>query len=119
MWGSGMHFNDHANPPNGIAEVFWGEMAPCEHLVQIYQDDGVFLDSLEGFIWGGLMAGDGVVVIATSAHHSALQSRLVNRGFDIVAAKSTDQYVALDAEETLSKFIINGWPQGIVFGKLC
>lgn len=26
------------------SEVFWGAISPCEHLVQIYQDDGVFLD---------------------------------------------------------------------------
>jgi len=41
------------------SEVFWGEIAPCEHLVQIYDNDGAFLDSLEGFVAGGLRAGDG------------------------------------------------------------
>ena len=35
------------------ADVFWGEISPCEHLVQIYQDEGVFLNALEGFVAGG------------------------------------------------------------------
>lgn len=39
------------------AEVFWGDISPCEHLVQIYQDEGVFLDSLEGFVAGGDKSG--------------------------------------------------------------
>jgi hypothetical protein len=39
-------------------DVFWGEITPCEHSVQIYDDDAVFLDALEGFIAGGLRKGD-------------------------------------------------------------
>jgi hypothetical protein len=56
--------------------IFWGEIAPCEHLVQIYADQGVFLDSLEGFVSGGLLAGEGVIVIGTRAHLIALEQRL-------------------------------------------
>ena len=66
--------------------VFWGELAPCEHLVQIYQDDEALIDALEGFIAGGLSAGDAVVIIATPAHRESLQRRLENQGFDIAAA---------------------------------
>jgi len=92
------------------ADVFWGEISPCEHLVQIYQDEVVFLDSLEGFVAGGIMAGDGVVVIATPPHLLALNERLTARNIDIVAAAKNDQYLALDAEETLCKFMVMGWP---------
>lgn len=96
-------------------EVFWGEIAPCEHLVQIYQDDGVFLDSLEGFVSGGIMAGDGVVVIATAPHILALENRLTSRGIDVGTAVATNQYICLDAEKTLSHFMIGGWPDEILF----
>lgn len=91
-------------------DVFWGEISPCEHLVQIYQDEGVFLDSLEGFIAGGIQAGDGVVVIATPQHLAALHERLAARNIDLATAIKSDQYLALDAEETLSKFMVMGWP---------
>lgn len=96
-------------------EVFWGEIAPCEHLVQIYDEEGVFLDSLEGFVAGGLDAGDGIIVIATPVHLRVLKSRLEARGMDIDAARAGDQYIALDAVETLSRFMVDGWPDEAKF----
>src|SRR4051812_37599547 len=50
------------------SEIFWGEIAPCEHMVQIYGEDSAFLDALEGFTAGGLRGDEGVVVIAMPAH---------------------------------------------------
>lgn len=97
-------------PPVSEAEVFWGEISPCEHLVQIYQDEGVFLDALEGFIAGGIQAGDGVVIIATPPHLASLNERLMARKIDVASAVRSHQYQALDAEETLSKFMVMGWP---------
>jgi hypothetical protein len=38
----------------GRFEVFWGEIAPCDHLVQIYEQEAAFMDSLEGFVGGGI-----------------------------------------------------------------
>lgn len=110
-----MHTSEIAHPAVQEAEVFWGEISPCEHMVQIYQDDGVFLDSLEGFVSGGILAGDGVVVIATPMHLSALRTRLSARGIDVAKAASQDQYIALDAEETLAKFMVKGWPDETLF----
>jgi hypothetical protein len=99
-------------------DVFWGEIAPCEHLVQIYDEERVFLDSLEGFVAGGLDAGDGIVVIATPVHRRALADRLNARGLDVDAACAKDQYIALDAVDTLSKFMVNGWPDDDRFKSL-
>src|SRR5262245_8287457 len=89
-------------------EIFWGEIAACEHLVQIYQDEGVFMDSLEGFVAGGLKRGDGVIVIATAAHRTALEERLRERGISLLIARASDQYIPLDAEEVLTKFLVRG-----------
>lgn len=99
-----------AKPELNEADVFWGEISPCEHLVQIYQDEGVFLDSLEGFIAGGIQAGDGVVVIATPLHLASLNERLTARNIDIASAIRDDQYLTFDAEEALAKFMVMGWP---------
>ncbi len=30
-------------------KVFWGEIAPCQHVVQIYKDEQNFLDLLETY----------------------------------------------------------------------
>ncbi len=95
--------------------VFWGEIAPTEHLVQLYGDDESFLDSLEGFVAGGLLKGEAVIVIATPAHRSALERRLSARDeIDLGAAVRADQFIAADAEETLAKFMVERqgqkWP---------
>ena len=112
-----MHSVD-INNPKPEADVFWGEISPCEHLVQIYQDEDVFLDSLEGFVAGGIVAGDGVVVIATTPHLDSLNALLLTRNIDVESAISQDQYIALDAEETLSKFMVMGWPDEDFFRAL-
>lgn len=36
------------------ADIFWCEDALCDHVVQIYENDGVFLDALAGFVGGGI-----------------------------------------------------------------
>lgn len=94
---------------------FWGEIAPCEHLVQIYDNDDVFLDSLEGFVSGGITAGDGVVVIATRAHIASLDARMVLRGIDVAGARFEERYIELDAADALSRFMIDGWPDEDLF----
>jgi hypothetical protein len=91
-------------------KVFWGEIAPCEHLVQIYEDEGTFLDTLEGFVSGGLKSGDSVILIATEAHLKALEQRLLAEGLDLQAARSQDQYIALVAKGVLEQFIVKSWP---------
>lgn len=97
------------------ADVFWGELAPCDHCVQIYEDDAAFLDALEHFVAGGIRQGDAIVLIATSVHLASLSARLVRNGFDTVAAAARGQYIAVDARETLQKFMVNEWPDEALF----
>ena len=97
------------------ADVFWGEISPCEHFVQIYADDEVFLDTLEGFIGNGLRTGDSAIVIATAAHRDALETRLLVQGIDLAEARRNEQYIDLDAEQCLAEFIVNGWPDDELF----
>jgi len=96
-------------------DIFWGEIAPCEHLVQIYQEDNAFLDSLEGFVAGGLRSGDGVVVIATPSHTAALEDRLRAQGIDLATSRNEDQLIVLDAEECLDQFMVGQWPDAELF----
>ena len=101
--------------PIDANRIFWGEIAPCEHVVQIYENDGAFLDSLEGFVADGVAGGDAVVVIATPPHLEALRRRIVERGIDVIAAENEDRYIALTAKEALSEFIVDGWPDDALF----
>jgi hypothetical protein len=90
--------------------AFWAEIAPSDHLVQIYQDELAFLDVLAGFVAGGVTAGDAIIVIATPAHREALDQRLEAAGIDVEAARKVDSYISLDAAETLSTFMVQDWP---------
>lgn len=97
------------------AEVIWSEMSSCEHLVQIYEEDTLFLRTLEEFVADGLLAGESVVVIATAEHLSVLQRNLLKRSADVSAAMNGALYLALDADAMLSVFMVNGWPDDELF----
>lgn len=99
-------------------DVFWGEIAPCDHLLQIYENDLVFLDSLEGFVAGGLNAEESVIVIGTANHLMQLETRLTSQGFNVAELQFQDKYIPLEAEETLSRFMIEGWPNEELFNTL-
>jgi hypothetical protein len=99
-------------------QIFWGEIAPCEHIAQFFEHEGVLLDTLTGFIGGGLKAGESTIVIATAEHLEALEERLVAFGVDIPLARSADQYIALLAEEALARFMVKRWPDDELFAHL-
>ena len=96
-------------------QVFWGEIAPCDHMVQVYENEKIFLDTLEGFAGTGFLANDSVVIIATSNHLDALNARLESQGFDLDTLISNDQYVPIDAEDLLSIFLVDGWIDENIF----
>jgi hypothetical protein len=95
--------------------VFWGEIAPSEHIVQIYENDDVFINLLAGFISHGFDSGDTVIIIATAEHLKALNQRLKAQNYDLFSLTLHDQYIPLNAEETLAQFMINGWPDEHLF----
>jgi hypothetical protein len=95
--------------------VFWGEIAPCEHIAQFYEHDSVLLDALIGFIGGGLEAGESTIVIATPAHLKALEQGLLDAGVDVVSALVEHRYIALSAEEALKRFMVKQWPDDQLF----
>ena len=98
-------------------QFFWNEVANSDHVVQIYENDKVFLDTLEGFVGSGLLAGDTVVIIATSEHISMLNNRLHRQGFNLDGLIESSRYITLDASETLSGFMVNGWPDENLFNR--
>jgi hypothetical protein len=110
--------NVEGNLQGRARDVFWGEIAPCEHLVEIYDGDAAFLDSLEGFVIGGLRGGDGVIVIATEPHLQALNARLESHIVDLASARLQGQYITADAQETLSKFMDKGSPDEELFRRV-
>jgi hypothetical protein len=95
--------------------VFSGDLAPTDHVLQVYADEESFLDMLEAYVGEGLAAGEGVIVIATASHRAALARRLTEAGFDLEQAVADDRYLALSAQDTLDRFMVEGSPDGRKF----
>jgi hypothetical protein len=98
--------------------VFWGEIAPTDHLVQIYENDDVVMKSLEGFADSGLKAGESVIIIATEKRLALLNGRLKSLGYELELLQSTFQYIPLNVHETLAQFMKAGWPDELLFMQL-
>jgi signal transduction histidine kinase len=78
------------------------------HVVQFYSNDVFLLESLSSFFGPVLRAGGSAIVIATEAHRQGLEQQLKTEGLDRSFAQG--RFIALDAEETLAKFMVNGLP---------
>lgn len=100
------------------ATLFWGEIAPSDHIAHFYDHDESFLNTLAGFIAEGMEKGEATIVIATPKHLVALEDRLANCGLDLASALLEDRYIALDAETTVASFMRNGWPDDQLFEEL-
>ncbi|MDB5023599.1 MAG: hypothetical protein JWP78_1354 [Mucilaginibacter sp.] len=95
--------------------VFWGEIAPTDHILQIYENDDTFLDLLKHFVISGIKSNESVVIIATNAHIQHLTERVKKDGYDVASCIASDHLILLEAEETLSKFMVNDWPDAVLF----
>jgi hypothetical protein len=100
------------------ANAFWAEMSACEHFVQIYESEEVFMDILASFVSKALKEDHTAVVIATPAHRQELNERLMESGHDLTALRLQDQLISLDAEEMIKKFMTNGWVDDELFFQL-
>jgi signal transduction histidine kinase len=96
----------------------WADHQNPSHVVQFYGDDGFLLDELSRFIGTALGAGEAALVIATKEHRDGLARKLKMWGLDTNWAVAQGRYVALDAAETLSKFMRDGWPDAARFAEV-
>ena len=80
------------------------------HLVQYYEEEGFLYDRVTDFMSNGLRGRDAAVLIATRAHRDGVESRLVRRGIDLADLTAGGRYHALDARDTLSRFMVDGSP---------
>jgi hypothetical protein len=96
-------------------QIFWGEIAPCDHVVQLYENDENFLDVLAGFTGSGINTGDCVIVIATTNHLKGLEERLTSLGVHVDMLIADNHYIPLNAEDCLARFMVDGWPDEALF----
>jgi len=85
------------------------------HTVQFYGDDGALLHELKSHIGKALTQGSSAIVIATSGHIDGLAHKLTGQGIDLAKAKTESRYIALEAGEVLSQFMVGGLPDRELF----
>jgi signal transduction histidine kinase/ActR/RegA family two-component response regulator len=96
---------DHLGVLTPLSET--NQLHKGSHFVQFYDNDFFLLDSLTEYISNGLQAGDACIVIATESHRDRLAAKLMGHSLDVVNDGLGRHYFAFDAEETLSRFLVD------------
>lgn len=78
------------------------------HALHVYDNESIFLDTLEGFVAGGLRRGELVIVIATAAHLYSLSYRLEASAIPVQARRDDGSLVFIDAECLLAELMVGG-----------
>ena len=82
---------------------------PGDHVVLFYQDDDGLAGRVSEYLLEAIQQGGAAIVIATPDHRLLFERRLAQVGIDIAAAQVSGSYLALDASETVRRFIIADW----------
>lgn len=88
-----------------------------DHAVYIYEDDRFLVHNVAQFVMRGLEQGDTVIAVATGKHRDDLRAELMAHQAIGLSADGDGRYVTLDAADTLSLFMVNGWPDERLFLK--
>jgi anti-sigma regulatory factor (Ser/Thr protein kinase) len=67
------------------------------------------------YLGAALVAGDAVIVIAAPRHRVAFRTGLAGVGVDVEAAARDDRLHLVDAEEALSRIMVDGAPDPVAF----
>jgi hypothetical protein len=94
---------------------FWAENAVHDHVLQIYDNDDILIESLSGFIRTAVDTLDSSIVIATQNHFHLLESRLARDGISLTLLHNQGHFFYFDAEETLSGIMEGGLPDERLF----
>jgi MEDS: MEthanogen/methylotroph, DcmR Sensory domain len=85
------------------------------HSVMFHRDGDEFAGRVSAYLLEALRDGGAALVIATPEHRRAISARLAQAGVNVAAAEATGAFAALDARETMSRFIVAGWADAASF----
>lgn len=88
---------------------------PCDHIVQLYQDQQFLNRAVCRFAAAAITNGEGVILVPTVAHWDAFRPRLEDEGIDVKAAERRGQLTIVDADELLPTFMRDAMPDSPVF----
>jgi anti-sigma regulatory factor (Ser/Thr protein kinase) len=88
---------------------------PHEHVVLFYEDAEDLTNSVCQYLVEGLQADEVAVVVATAAHTAAFESSMRRAGVDVAMTRSERRLITFDAEQAMSRFLVDDWPQSSAF----
>src|SRR4051794_15714256 len=91
------------------------EAAPCDHIVQLYQDEEFLNRAVCRFAGAALANGEGIILVPTLSHWNAIRRRLEAEGVDVQAARERGQLTVVDTDELLPRFMRDAMPDSPVF----
>jgi hypothetical protein len=83
--------------------------------VLFYRDGDELAGRVSTYLLEAIRAGGVALVIATREHRDAIAGELARAGVDVAARQAAGLYVALDAAETMDRFMVAGWPSAASF----
>jgi signal transduction histidine kinase len=83
---------------------------PAVHTAQFYEQDRSFLEFATRFLAPALGQGMPGVFISTEEHRNGVAALLEAQGIDVAAARASELYIELDAEQVLSAIMRDGKP---------
>jgi hypothetical protein len=85
------------------------------HLVAFYDGDGHLTEAVVRFLGQALNDGDAALLVATAEHRRQFRAALEAEDIDTAQATAEGRLVVLDAEATLSEFLVGGMPDRTLF----
>jgi hypothetical protein len=85
------------------------------HAVVFHRDGDEFAGRVSAYLRQALREGGAAIVIATPEHRRAISAWLARAGVRVAAAEAAGAFVALDAIETMSRFMDAGSPDAASF----
>ena len=95
-------------------------MVAHEHAVQFYDaDERGLIANVVSHLTEAYNNGSSLCVLATQAHREAIGAGLEASGVDTQRAIDDGRYMCVDAEATLRKFMVHGYPDAVLFDATC
>ena len=85
------------------------------HAVRFYESEKALSQIVAKFLSDGFASGSPGVVVATPGLRGALVRELTARSLDVLQLQRSNDLVLLDAEDTLSTFMVDGQPDAAKF----
>jgi MEDS: MEthanogen/methylotroph, DcmR Sensory domain len=87
----------------------------AQHFVQFYENESLVIENVSFLAAKALATGDSCLLVATESHLEQIQERLAASVLSLDALRKSNRYVAADAAEMLSRFMVGSCPDKAKF----